>query len=159
MKGPSHSCSHTHRLANTHKRTNTQASFRRCRRGTGDGAAECVLRVTDHLSDTAFYESRLQGTNLSTVVYPAHFSLRNKFPTNTFWMHTDKHKQMNICGQYFCLPIALFSCQNTKTSLRSKKLDSTACIMIVCVCVCRFLRKHTFTDLLSDLGLHLLHLQ
>lgn len=149
---------HTHRHKTKHKLKGLvpigQREQRRC------GHSVC-LSVTDHLAETMFYESRLLGTDLSTVVSFSHFRLENLKNKYTFllarahkhrYTQTSKHKQVWSTFLSSC-KLVFFSKSLSKVTLITKFVLVRSCVCVWCS------YKHTFTDLLSDLGLHLLHLE
>ena len=114
-----------------HKYTHTQHSHTQVLFIKGSHSTGYV-HVTDHLSDTVFYESRLLDTNLSSVVSPSHFRLETI--SNTHFANT--HTQIYVVN-ISVFPQAPFSCQSTKNIIGFlKSSDSTACTNLKGVCVC-----------------------
>lgn len=90
--------------------------------------------MTDHLAETIFYESRLLGTDLSTVVSFSHFRLENLKNKYTFLLaraHKHRYTQTSVVNisvfmqTYFFFKIAIKS-----------DFDNKVCTgALMCVCV------------------------
>lgn len=77
------------------------------------------------------------------LLYSSHFSWEWKW-------NPDSKQTRTALSTYIA-----HHCRDKQPRLCSLELNLEA----VFLCICRFFSKHTFTDLFSDLGLHLLHLK